>query len=95
MENLQFDPIALRSGVCRSINGNISLRHALAFALRKVHVGAKRLKLDEDTRWQLAGEAIDELRRYGGWKELDEKAPIKMAAKNDNDKREEWKGKPD
>lgn len=49
-----------------------ALRHALAFALRNVHVGAKRLKLDEDTRWRLAGEAIDDLRKYGGWKELDE-----------------------
>jgi hypothetical protein len=33
-----------------------ALRHALAFALRKVHIGRKRLKLDEDTRRQLAGE---------------------------------------
>jgi hypothetical protein len=36
-----------------------ALRHALAFALRKVHVGPKRLKRDEDTRWTLAGEATD------------------------------------
>ena len=33
---------------------------------------AKKLKLHEDTRWQIAGEAIEELPRYGGWKELDE-----------------------
>ena len=39
------------------------LRHALTQALRRVHVGAKKLKLDEDTRWQIAGEAIEELRR--------------------------------
>jgi hypothetical protein len=45
-----------------------ALRHALAFALRRVHVGPKRLKLDEDTRWQIAGEAIDELRRYAAGK---------------------------
>jgi hypothetical protein len=56
-----------------------ALRHALAFALSKVHVGPKRLKLGEDTRWQVAGEAIDELRKHGGWKELDEEAPIKVA----------------
>jgi hypothetical protein len=56
-----------------------ALRHALAFALRKVHVGPKRAKLDEDTRWQVSGEAIEELRKHGGWKELDEEAPIKMA----------------
>jgi hypothetical protein len=51
------------------------LRHALTQALRRVHVGAKKLKLDEDTRWQIAGEAIEELRRYGGWQALDEEAP--------------------
>lgn len=59
-----------------------------------MHVGSKRAKLDEDTRWQLAGEAIDEHRRYGGWKELDEEAPIKVAS-GDDDKREEWKAKRD
>jgi hypothetical protein len=53
------------------------LRHALTQALRRVHVGAKKLKLDEDTRWQIAGETIEELRRYGGWQALDEEAPIK------------------
>jgi hypothetical protein len=26
---------------------------------------------------QIAGEAIEELRRYGGWQALDEEAPIK------------------
>jgi hypothetical protein len=24
----------------------------------------------EDTRWQISGEAIEELRRYGGWTQL-------------------------
>ena len=51
------------------------LRHALSQALRRVHIGAKKLKLDEETRWQIAGEAVEELRRYGGWKELDESGP--------------------
>jgi len=40
------------------------MRHALSQAL--VHVGPKKLKLDEETRWQIAGEAVEELRRYGG-----------------------------
>ena len=48
------------------------MRHALSQALRRVHIGPKKLKLDEETRWQIAGEAVEELRRYGGWKELDE-----------------------
>jgi hypothetical protein len=34
------------------------MRHALTQALRRVHVGAKKLKLDEETRWQIAGEAV-------------------------------------
>jgi hypothetical protein len=70
-----------------------ALRHVLAFALRKVHPGPKRRKLAEETRWQVAGEAIDELRRYGGWN-LDEEAPIKVAmAGGESDKREGWKAK--
>ena len=73
-----------------------ALRHALAFALRKVHVGPKRARFDEDARWQIAGEAIDELRRYGKWKELDEESPITVAmASGDGDKREGWKAKAD
>ena len=39
------------------------MRHALSQALRRVHVGPKKLKLDEETRWQIAGEAVEELRR--------------------------------
>jgi len=31
--------------------------------LPRVHVGAKKLKLDEETRWQVADEAVEELRR--------------------------------
>ena len=40
------------------------LRHALSQALRRVHIGAKKLKIDEETRWQIAGEAVGELRRF-------------------------------
>jgi len=57
------------------------MRHALSQALRRVHIGPKKLKLDEETRWQIAGEAVEELRRYGGWKELDEEAPMRPLAK--------------
>ena len=73
------------------------LRHALSQALRKVHAGRQKLKLDEETRWQIAGEAIEELRRYGGWKELDEEAPMRDLAPGTgpHDKREGWKAKPD
>jgi hypothetical protein len=34
------------------------MRHALTQALRRVHIGPKKLKLDEETRWQIAGEAV-------------------------------------
>jgi hypothetical protein len=40
------------------MRGGELLRHALTQALRRVHVGVNKLKLDEDTRWQIAGEAI-------------------------------------
>jgi len=52
---------------------------------------------DEETRWQIAGEAIEELHRYGGWKELDEEAPMRDLAPSTgpHDKRESWKAKPD
>ena len=55
----------------------------------------KKLKLDEDTRWQIAGEAVEELRRYGGWKALDEEGPIRYPAPSSSgaDKRESWKVK--
>jgi len=39
------------------------MRHALSQALRRVHIGPKKLKLDEETRWLIAGEAVGELRR--------------------------------
>ena len=51
---------------------------------------------DEETRWQVAGEAIEELRRHGGWKELDEEAPMRPLAPGSgaHDKRETLKMKP-
>lgn len=62
-----------------------------------MHAGRQKLKLDEETRWQIAGEAIEELHRYGGWKELDEEAPMRDLAPSTgpHDKRESWKAKPD
>ena len=33
------------------------MRYALTQALRRLHIGPKKLKLDEETRWQIAGEA--------------------------------------
>ena len=65
------------------------MRHALTQALRRVHIGPKKLKLDEET-----GEAVEELRRHGGWKELDEEAPMRPLAPGSgpHDKREK---KPD
>ena len=37
--------------------------HARSQAPPQGHVGAKKLKLDEETRWQVADEAVEELRR--------------------------------
>jgi len=52
--------------------------------------GRQKLKLDQERRWQVAGEAVEELRRYGGWKELDEEAPMRPLAPSSgpHDKRE-------
>ena len=57
----------------------------------------QKLKLDEDTRWQIAGETIEELRRYGGGKALDEEAPMRPMAPSSgpHDKRETLKAKPE
>ena len=67
--------------------------NALSQALRKVHAGPQKLELDEDTRWQIAGEAIEELRRHGG----DEEAPMRPLAPGSGprDKRESLKAKPE
>jgi hypothetical protein len=72
------------------------LRHALASALSKARLKNARLGLSEETRWEIAGEAIAELRRYGGWQALDEEAPMRSStATNPDDKRESWKVKPE
>jgi hypothetical protein len=43
---------------------------------RATATSGKKLKLDEETRWQIAGEAVEELRRYGSWKELNEESVL-------------------
>jgi len=52
--------------------------------------GRQKPKLDEGTCWQVAGEAVEELRRRGGWKELDDEAPMRPLAPSSgpHDKRE-------
>jgi hypothetical protein len=47
-----------------SMRGAELMRHTLSQARRRVHVVPKKLKLDEETRWQIAGEAVGELRRF-------------------------------
>ncbi len=73
------------------------LRIALANALAKLRLKRAPLGISEESRLKLAEEAIAELRRYGGWKELDEEAPMRPLASGDspNDKRESFKEKPE
>ena len=47
-------------------------RSSLAFSLRGVQVSFRRLGLTEAERFEIAEQAIRELRRHGGWKELDD-----------------------
>ena len=53
----------------------------------KVHAGRQKPKLDEETRWQIAGEAIEEL----------QKALMRDLAPSTgpHNKRERWKVKPE
>jgi len=71
------------------------LPRTFAAALRKLRFKNAPLGISEESRLKLAEEAIAELRRYGGWKELDEEAPMRPLASGDspNDKRESLKGK--
>lgn len=53
------------------------LRFSLAFALGNVRVGRmgprrQKIPLTEDERYQVAEDAIRELRKYGGWQDLDD-----------------------
>lgn len=59
------------------------LRFALAFALRNVRVARYRLGLSEDQRYAVADEVMRELRRTGGWNDLDE--PVEPVHQWDRD----------
>ncbi len=50
------------------------LKFALAFALRAVRLHRFRLGLSEEDRYRVAHDAVAELRKHGGWRELDEEA---------------------
>ena len=50
------------------------LKHALSFALGKLRFKRAPLGLPEHERIRLADDAVNELRRFGHWKELDEDA---------------------
>ncbi len=69
------------------------LRIALAHALGKLRFKRAPLGISEESRLKLAEQAIAELRRYGGWKELDEEAPIRPLPSGDrmSNTREGWK----
>ncbi|MGZ5866974.1 MAG: hypothetical protein ACXWKC_16485 [Xanthobacteraceae bacterium] len=46
------------------------------FALIKVRLWGKKLKLSDEERLAIADETIKELRRYGGWRDLDDELEI-------------------
>ena len=52
------------------------LRFSLAFAISsvKLHLGKRflPLKLTEDQRYAIADDTIRELRKHGGWRDLDD-----------------------
>ena len=52
------------------------LKHALSFTLSKLRFKRAPLGIPEHERWKLAGDAVDELRKFGHWKELDEPAGL-------------------
>jgi hypothetical protein len=59
------------------------LRFSLAYALRGVRLARHRLGLTEEQRYEIADETIREMRRFGGWRDLDEPVepePVKPSA---------------
>jgi hypothetical protein len=58
------------------------LRFCIAFALRgvRLRVGQRfaRLALNEQQRYEAADKTLDEMRRFGGWKELDDPIESKL-----------------
>jgi hypothetical protein len=59
------------------------LRFAIAYALRRVRLARRRLGLSEEQRYEIADETLREMRRFGGWRDLDEPVeaePVKPSA---------------
>ncbi len=71
-----------------------SLKFALAFALRSVKLDRHRLGLSEETRYRIAGEAVDYLIRDGRWPELNDRPELRplASAQDPNDHRRWPKG---
>ena len=53
------------------------LRLALKMALGRVRLGWRKLGLSEEERFRVADETINELRRTGGWRDLDQELEVK------------------
>ena len=66
-----------------------ALKFALAFALRSVRLDRHRLGLSEETRYRIAGEAVDYLIRDGRWPELNQVGELRplASAQDPNDHR--------
>jgi hypothetical protein len=56
------------------------LRFSLAYALRRVRLARHRLGLTEEQCYAVADETIREMRRFGGWSDLDEPVEPKPPA---------------
>jgi hypothetical protein len=48
------------------------LHFCIAFALRGIRLHRSRLLLTEEDRYRVADEAIQKMRQYGRWNELDD-----------------------
>ena len=66
-----------------------ALKFALAFALRSVRLDRHRLGLSEETRYRIAGEAVDRPLRDGRWPELKQTPELRplASAQDPNDHR--------
>lgn len=66
-----------------------AVRYALAFTLRGVKLARHSLGLAEETRYRIAGEAVDHLVRDGRWPELNDRPELRplTSAQDPNDHR--------
>ncbi len=62
------------------------LRHSISFALIGVRLWGKKLKLSDEERLAIADETIKELRRYGGWRDLDDELEIQRGIRRPGSK---------